>query len=270
MLVMTSIALPRPVPQDPPSPTALSVLVVGASGGVGASCVAAALALEAARRTGSSALVDLHLDGGGIDVTVGVEHVPGPRWPDLLRVRGEVDGESLVRILPRQGSCGVLAADGRRWWASPDTRVRTTVVHAVLESLRHSGVGVVVDCPAARVPPVVQPGDLVVVVASTTVRGLADLDALCGRLVDGDNPPLGSGRLRLLTRGAPAPPGLLDAVAEQVGAPVLVHVGDDRRVVRDLARGEWPGRSGALRRAAEVLQDAADEDLVARHRHALA
>ena len=56
--------------------------VVGAGGGAGASTVAAGLAAANARRGRQSLLVDADPLGGGIDLLMGCEGVPGLRWPE--------------------------------------------------------------------------------------------------------------------------------------------------------------------------------------------
>lgn len=81
--------------------------VLGGSGGVGASTFAAALATSAGR----SVLVDCDPVGGGIDVLLGIEAVPGARWSGLHVDGGRLDPQLLGDGLPRWGEVGVLAAD---------------------------------------------------------------------------------------------------------------------------------------------------------------
>lgn len=83
--------------------------VVGASGGCGASTLAAACALHAAESGWSVGVVDGAAGGAGIDVVLGIEHVPGVRWPDLAGCRGRVDGLGLLSRMPRAGAVAVLA-----------------------------------------------------------------------------------------------------------------------------------------------------------------
>ena len=88
--------------------------VIGASGGVGTSTLAVALALRAAPAVGAVTCVDLVLHGGGVDVTACVEHLPGLRWADLAGARGRLDGADLLAALPAEGPARVLAAGGAR------------------------------------------------------------------------------------------------------------------------------------------------------------
>src|SRR5579862_4108186 len=87
--------------------------VVGGRGGVGASLFTAVLSAVGARRghSGRSVLVDLEAVAGGIDVLLGVEGVPGPRWSGLRLAGGYLQPSLLAGGLPRWGPVSVLAAD---------------------------------------------------------------------------------------------------------------------------------------------------------------
>lgn len=74
----------------------MRVAVVGAVGGVGASTLAACLA----RAMSPALLIDGAPRHGGLDLLLGVEDVPGARWPDLNVGEGAVAGEDLRRALP--------------------------------------------------------------------------------------------------------------------------------------------------------------------------
>jgi len=80
--------------------------VVGGSGGVGASSFAAVLAWVS-----RAVLIDLDAVGGGIDVLLGIEAVPGARWSALRLGGGVLDPALLCAGLPRWGPVPVLAAD---------------------------------------------------------------------------------------------------------------------------------------------------------------
>ncbi len=88
---------------------AVVLAVVGASGGAGASTLAAACAVRAADSGRSVALVDAAVGGAGIDVVLGIDHLPGVRWPELAGCRGRVDGLGLLPRMPRAGAVAVLA-----------------------------------------------------------------------------------------------------------------------------------------------------------------
>ncbi|WP_234464930.1 CpaE-like family protein [Corynebacterium macginleyi] len=66
-------------------PGAATIAVVGASGGVGVSTFAAALARShcMAGEQSRALLIDATAHSGGLDLLLGVETSPGARWPDL-------------------------------------------------------------------------------------------------------------------------------------------------------------------------------------------
>ena len=76
------------------------LVVVGASGGVGASSLATAVAVRAVRAGLDVVLVDGCPLGGGLDVVLGAEQAQGVRWSDLSRLEGSADGPALLVRLP--------------------------------------------------------------------------------------------------------------------------------------------------------------------------
>jgi Flp pilus assembly CpaE family ATPase len=78
--------------------------VVGASGAVGTSTFAAALARSI--HLNSTALVDLQF-AGGIDVTVGIEQMNGVRWSDMLK--HQIQPEVLLSKMPKWHDISVLS-----------------------------------------------------------------------------------------------------------------------------------------------------------------
>lgn len=114
-------------------------VVTGLRGGVGASTLAAQIA-----RVGHGTVIDLDSSGGGIDVLLGLEDVPGLRWPDLCEVPADLDGERVRAALPCWGAAAVLSIDRARsgplepQWAA-----------SVVTALRSAG-PVVVDLPRAQ------------------------------------------------------------------------------------------------------------------------
>ncbi|WP_082000318.1 septum site-determining protein Ssd [Arthrobacter sp. PAMC 25486] len=92
-----------------PAPGAAMVGVIGASGGVGASTLAILLAAEAAARGTRTLLVDGDEWGGGLSTALSAQHVPGLRWPDLLRTSGTINPEQLAASLPQLGAVAMLS-----------------------------------------------------------------------------------------------------------------------------------------------------------------
>jgi secretion/DNA translocation related CpaE-like protein len=137
--------------------------VVGGNGGAGASTFAAVLAGTAP----AGVLVDLDGVGGGIDVLLGIEHVPGARWSQLRLEGGHLDPGLLESGLPRWGSVPVLAADCGL--PEPGAVEQVLKAAAVLGS-------VIVDLPRLPCPAreaALARCDLIVVVCAATVHGVA-------------------------------------------------------------------------------------------------
>lgn len=245
------------------------VAVIGASGGLGASTLALAIGRRLAATGPPAVVVDLDLARGGLEVTAGVEHLPGHRWDDLRGVRGRVPPDLLVPSLPGEGGCSVLSARGG---CSPLVPGRAAL--DVLDSLAAAPVRVVVDVPVTSplLDGLLTGSALVVVVMGLRARALADADACVGRLLarwadHGDGGGADGGGdggvgpdVRLVTRGGRVRPEVLDDVVAHLGAVHLHHLADDPRVARDAERGAFPGTSrDALRRCADLVVAAVDE-----------
>jgi secretion/DNA translocation related CpaE-like protein len=180
--------------------TAQVLGVVGGSGGVGASCFAAVLALTA----GQAVLVDLDPAGGGVDVLLGIEAVPGARWSGLRLAGGHLEPAALVGGLPRAGPCAVLAADT----ADLDAAAVAQVVAAAA-----AGGPVILDLPRHDCAPraaALLAADLVVVLARADVAGVVAAHAAVSVLPE---LPVGV----VVRRGEIAPA----EAAALIGAPLL-------------------------------------------------
>src|SRR5664279_4433323 len=81
--------------------------VIGGSGGAGSSYFAAVLAALCL----PSVLLDVDPVGGGVDVLLGIESVPGARWSGLRLDGGRLDPALLADGLPRWRDVAVLATD---------------------------------------------------------------------------------------------------------------------------------------------------------------
>lgn len=112
------------------------VRVVGASGGLGTSTIAAGLA-QTAGRDRPAALVELARAGGGLDILMGLEREPGWRWDELVGASGHLD--ELAPRLPQLD--GVALVSIGRQGREPSTEAGV----AVLKSLVRSHPLVVVD-----------------------------------------------------------------------------------------------------------------------------
>lgn len=236
-------------------PTSPVIAVVGASGGLGASTVALAVGRRLSATGPPAVVVDLDLEAGGLDVSAGVEHLPGRRWPAFAGVRGHVPAEPLLASLPADDGCRLLSAGGpSRTGVPPDA------VADVLLALVDSGGPVVLDAPprSPHLPRAVGHATLVLVVAGLWTRALADAGACVERLLDDDEPGTASADLRLVTRGPRPTAAVLDDVEAHLGIAHLHHLLDDPAVARDGERGMWPGTSrDAVRRCADAVVEAA-------------
>jgi MinD-like ATPase involved in chromosome partitioning or flagellar assembly len=229
-----------------------SVLVtVGASGGVGASSLATAVAVRAARAGLDVVLVDGCPLGGGLDVVLGAEQERGVRWFDLGRLEGSADGPALLARLPSAEGVRVLSfgRDG----AEPSAEVAGAVVAA----LSAEGDLLVVDADASGgsvAAAALAAADRVLVVAGDGMSQLSALSVVSGLLAEG------SGRVGVVMavclRG---PSSIVGAVARVVETelrwPVLCALEDDRLLAGDVLRGVPPGarEHGSMVRAADVV-----------------
>ena len=221
------------------------VAVVGARGGAGASVLAATLAVCA----GDALLVDIDPCGGGIDLLLGGEAVPGLRWPDLQVHSGRLGWSALRDVLPRCRGVSILS--GTRSFHEVDPGP----LAAVLDAGRRGGVTVICDVPRQLGPAAgcaLQCADLVVVVTSCDVRGAAAAAGLATMLTT-VNPNVG-----LVVRG-PSPGGLrAREIAAAAATPLLAAMRPEPQLAQQLERGGLRLRRrsplvGAARRVVDVV-----------------
>lgn len=227
---------------------AVTVAVVGARGGSGASTLAAATAREAVRAGLSGALVELDRAGGGIDLLLGIEHEPGPRWSDLRAERAGFPPRALSLALPGWNGVTVLSGD-LRGGAPADGVVRADA----LRSLASAHDVVVVDAPRSvwwsddDGEGEAVPADLHVVVAACDIRSAAAAAAMRRARPVAD--------LRLVAR-LPGPGRLHpEELAELAGIPLALTLRSERGVAATAELGASPGDNprGATARAAARL-----------------
>lgn len=212
--------------------------VVGGSGGAGASMLAAALAVAAAREGRGTLVVDADPGSCGLDLALGVEDSAGARWCDLAAVTGLLAPDVLRSALPVAHGASVLSVD--RESADP---LPLDAVPAVLDSARSAFDLVVVDLPRSHddVLDVVVPRcDAVLLVVAADVRGAAAARRT----------------LRALERtAAPAlvvrtvPHGALGSgeIESWLGAPVAAELPHDPRLAAAVERGAAPGTAARTR-----------------------
>ncbi|QKT09861.1 septum site-determining protein Ssd [Rhodococcus sp. W8901] len=226
------------------------VAVIGGCGGAGASTLAAAVAVESvgsraprrtqrhgpgrntASSTSSTILLDADPMGGGVDLLLGLENAPGPRWSGLTVEGGQVSAEALHAALPSpRPGVGVLACDrGRAHVAGPTP----AAVTAVAEAGRRAGELVVCDIPrqaSAASDSLLDIADIVVVVVPATVRAGLAAERVLARIAE-RNPNQG-----IVVRG-PAPGGLRGAdLSETLGVPLIAAMRPESHLDAMLERG---------------------------------
>ncbi|MFJ9647951.1 septum site-determining protein Ssd [Streptomyces sp. NPDC101206] len=216
--------------------SALAVGVIGGSGGAGASTLACALAVRAARAGERTILIDGDPLGGGMDVLLGGESAEGLRWPDLAGSRGRVGAGALEESLPELHALRVLSWDRGERVVVPPAAMRSVVAAA-----RRRGGVVVVDLPR-RVDEAVAEAlaqlDLVLLVVPGELRAVA----AAGRVAAGVR--MAARDVRVVVRGRP--PGGLDAeaVAGLLGVPLAGEVPVEVGLPGRVADGEPPGGHG--------------------------
>lgn len=216
------------------APRGQVVAVVGASGGLGASTLAASLAMVAAQGNARAVAVELAHCGGGLDLLVGAETVPGLRWSDLVGARGELG--DVVSQLPEVRGARVLA-QSRETHAEPGR----DALAAVVGSLSRSADAVVVDVGRSS-PPV--EADQVLLLVGADVRSVAAARALAE---DAAMRPTG-----IVLRGGPGRTLPASVVARSLGAPCLGEIGHHRALPRLCELGLSPLEPPARRYRRQV------------------
>jgi secretion/DNA translocation related CpaE-like protein len=212
------------------------VAVVGGRGGAGATTLACALAVTAARNGWSTLLVDGDPLGGGIDLVFGGEQDHGVRWTELGATRGRVPAAALAEALPRMSGLSVLSFD--RGDPAP---VPVEAVREVLAAGRRAHELVVVDLPRA-----LDDCGRAVLLAATTVLLVVPQEVRAAAAAARVAAPLCllCRDLRIVTRG-PSPSGLGGAqIASALGLPLLGELKAEPGLDLALERGEAPGRRG--------------------------
>lgn len=229
--------------------------VIGGSGGAGASSFAAALAAVAGASTialrgrgrrppatprVTPFLVDLDPTGGGLDVALGAEGVPGARWSGLHAAGGRLDPDQLLDGLPRWHGVPFLACDAH---AAP----AAGAVRSVIRSGREIG-PVVLDLGRSATPARTAALELLpalVIVVAAEIRAVTAAAAVQASVADDGF----TGVARLVVRTDDAVIGSA-RIAEVLDLALAGSLGSDPGLRSARDRGIDPRR---LRRRTRVL-----------------
>lgn len=240
-----------------------------ASGGVGASTLAAAVAVRAAAAGQRSVVVDLDHVAGRLDVVFGAEEQPGWRWDALDDVIGLVDGAALADRLPSAEGVRLLTHDRAHHTGvsatSPDgaakhsaeTPDRLGVVGDVVAGLVRAHDLTVLDLPrdVATIEAVAGLVDVVVLVVGSRLLQIAAAAASVVALKRSLSlPPAANGvgpawsgppaPAWLVLRGSAVSDDLADVVVDHLDLPLAGILGDENRLLTDLESGVVPGARG--------------------------
>lgn len=224
------------------------IAVVGAGAAAGASTLATALAVVAARAGWTSVAIDVDPWGGGLDVLFDAAADEGLRWSQLAGGRGALPGAALLSRLPQhEDGAHVLSCDG------PES-IPAERLHEVIAACRRVADVVVLDLPrdlsgAASIA-LGQATDLVVV-TSPQQRVLLTADHLvgCAREMEPGLP------VSLVWRDTTV--RLAKQLARISDLPLLGVLAEDRRIDQRQSMPEVPGcdaRSPVCELAASILR----------------
>ncbi|WKD62189.1 hypothetical protein CCICO_10970 [Corynebacterium ciconiae DSM 44920] len=155
----------------------LVVGVTGCTGGCGVSTFAAALGVQLSELAPTTVVgTD---PSGGMDLLLGVEDEPGPRWDELDFSQGSLGAADVREVLPT-AAASCVSSSRDRFDAAPLT---TETILGALRSLREEGY-TVVDLPRADAldPDIVAYLDHLVVIVPREVRAVCAISAQLSEL----------------------------------------------------------------------------------------
>lgn len=197
---------------DEPTRDGRLIAFMSATGGAGASTLAASCAVHAASEGLASLLIDGDRLGGGLDIVLGGEEAVGVRWPELVDTRGRLATTAFREALPTISGAAVLSWDRE---GSPEATADSW--NSVLDAGIRGFDRTVVDLPRhldAMTGAVLSRAHSVVLVVSARVRGVIAaarcLEELTACTTD----------IRVIVRERPH--GVRpEAIAEVLGVPIL-------------------------------------------------
>lgn len=214
---------------EPINSKGLSVALVPASGGAGASLVACGLAFHARQIFNEVALVDLDQSSASLDIAFGLENQPGMRWHDFSELSGSINGSDIFQSLPRRDNVGLLT---HGQLLSAEVSIPRNLI---LAKLKEACDLVVLDFPRMSDKQFsldeIANSDLVLVTTTATVRGCASAKrSIAGLAGYAKN-------LELVVRNVPG--SNLDPIqiAELLNTPLASVINTDVRIVEQIEQG---------------------------------
>lgn len=225
--------------------TCLTLGCIGASGGAGASTLAAAVAMAASRRGVGTMLVDADPLGAGVELVLGCEDADGLRWPQVATTQGRVSSSALRSALPRAGDVSVLSWDRRG-----AVLVDAATMRSILSAARRGSELLIIDLPrrlddAANAA--LTTCDVLVVVATGDVRAAASAGRLLA-LLRNQCPDV-----RLVLRSRTAGDLSAETLSKTLQLPLLATIPTRRAVERSIDAGFGPPSRGRLHRQCESI-----------------
>ncbi|MDA3021966.1 MAG: hypothetical protein O2943_04760 [Actinomycetota bacterium] len=237
-----------------PSRQGVVVCVLGACGGAGASTVAAVMATSAQSQSRRVLLIDTDVTGGGLDLLLGAEQVPGARWADLADARGRLSVTTLDEALPHVGGVAVLSF-GRQYAGPLNAQAMTCVLDAAVRGYDLVVVDLVRTLDAVTTIALTASASAYVVIPNS-VRAVAAAAALLPALNFG-------GPLTLLMRKSPRGLAVSD-MERALGQGLVTALPDDSAIAVSAEQGEIPGpRTPFARACVEALSGAVSQLSVA-------
>ncbi|MCT9869002.1 hypothetical protein N7568_06500 [Paenarthrobacter aurescens] len=212
-----------------PEPGGVVVGIIGGCGGAGATTTAIWLAQAAADHGVSTMLIDGDPLGGGLELAVSAEDIPGLRWPDFTETRGSLDPAQFRDSLPVAGGFAYLSWPGTREpFQAPDAGAMAAVMDAARRSFELILVDIGRSGEAART--LAWDCDRILLLVTAHLKAAV----AAGRILN-ELPPMDAG---LVVRGSNASSVDAGVIAESLGLPLLGVLPE----VRGVAAGTELGR----------------------------
>lgn len=236
-----------------PDPGGHVLGVVGGCGGAGATTAAIWLAEAAAGLGARVLLIDGDPWGGGLELALAAEDVPGLRWPDLAEASGSIDPDQLHESLPETGGFSFLSWPGNR---ERPKHIDAAAVAGVLDAARRCYELVVLDVGRGResLRAFAWECDRMLVVLPAQLRAAVASARLVAEL-----PPVDTS---LVIRAKPGAALDVRLISEAVGLPVQSIMPEVRgtAAATELGRLLDAGRRHSVKRFTEAVLDfGADE-----------